>query len=201
MRGRLYGLLFLTSAMICCASQGHAADAAASAPATANTAAEAMIRAALAPRAPGEPDDQSSYLAEFADRMVAAVNAVRAQRGLSPVTIDPTLSHTAQDLANDLSQRHEVSHEDNNGAHLGTRLAQHGYAFNRAVENVAGGLDVAEYVVQLWTASPEHARNLFNPVVCQAGVGFVELDPSQSKGVMPSYWVLDMAQPMSGGCH
>jgi uncharacterized protein YkwD len=196
---RLLGLLGLTLVLGYAAGQCLAAEAITD-PATAGAAAEDMIRAALVPPPVGVAPDSDADMLQFAQRMVTAVNQVRAQRGLPPVRLEPALMRTAQDLAADLASRHEISHVDSSGAYLGTRLDRHGYVYSRAVENVAGGLQAAEYIVQLWENSPEHARNLFNPVVCQAGVGFVALSPGQAQGVLPTYWVLDMAQPMRGGC-
>jgi uncharacterized protein YkwD len=170
-------------------------------PSSAAAAAEQIIRSAIQPPAYGEPSSPpSDRIGQIAEQMVDAVNQVRAQRGLPPVHIEPNLMRTAQDLASDLATRHEISHYDSTGAYLGQRLDRHGYVYARAVENLAGGLDAPQFIVQLWETSPEHARNLFNPAVCQAGVGFVALDPGQAQGTMPTYWVLDMASPLNGGC-
>lgn len=171
------------------------------------TSAEDALRQMLHPnqrpqtQAPAAPEeDQQAASASLAERMVAAINVLRAQRGLRPVRLEAALTRTAQDLAQDLSVRHIISHEDSNGAHLGDRLSQHGYDYNRAVENAAGGTDIPEFVVQLWTVSPEHARNMYDPSVCEAGVGFVFLNPRPPRGVLPSYWVLDLAQPGGRRC-
>jgi uncharacterized protein YkwD len=151
------------------------------------------------PRQP--PPPQQGGADAMAARMIGAVNALRVQKGLRPVHIEAALTRTAQDLAVDLAARHIISHEDASGAHLGDRLTRHGYDFNRAVENAGGGVEIPEFIVQLWTASPEHARNMYDPSVCEAGVGFVFLDRrSIPRGVLPSYWVLDLAQPGRGSC-
>lgn len=145
----------------------------------------------------GARDDAATY--RLAERLVSAVNAVRARAGLSRIALSPHLGLVAQALAEDLAARRTLSHEDGKGAGLAARLARAGYRYAVAVENLAAGFATPEETVAQWMTSPGHRANMLEPHVTEAGVGFVErLADRPGKGYR-YYWALDMAKARVDG--
>jgi uncharacterized protein YkwD len=116
--------------------------------------------------------------------MLTAVNAVRAEAGLGPLSPSPTLEAVAEGHACDMAQRDYFSHQSPDGTSLVHRLRAGGYRMRAAVENIAATSTTdPKSVVRMWRGSPGHFANLVSPRVDQVGFG-------ATVGAAGTYWVM-----------
>jgi uncharacterized protein YkwD len=139
-----------------------------SAAAVAGTPAPAIAAGDCVP-APGWPADR----ADLAAQVVTLVNAHRAQLGLVPLVISPTLTAAAEWKARNMAAYGYLAHDDPApGARTADeRLAACGYPATQWGENIAMGYAGAQAVVDAWLASPEHRANIERPESRATGVG------------------------------
>lgn len=102
---------------------------------------------------------------------VSLLNTYRAQNGVGPLTVSPTLSRAAQWMANDLASHNAFSHTDSLGRSFQTRILQCG-ATGFLGENVAGGGTTAAFLLQNWQSSGGHNATMLNPNFKQIGIAF-----------------------------
>lgn len=145
-----------------------------------------LVGAASAQTAPTGTDPMA------AQRLLAAVNDIRAKSGLAPLTLDPALSRAAQAFAEDLARRRIADTVDASGAGVDQRFRRVGYAYSLALENVAAGIETPVGVVNYWMSRPTDRFNLLASGARDAGIGFV-FRPDDKPGFGYSYyWVLDI---------
>jgi uncharacterized protein YkwD len=139
-----------------------------SAAAVAGTPAAATAAGNCVP-APSWPADR----ADLADQVVALVNAHRAQLGLAPLVVSPTLSAAAVWKARDMAAYGYLDHDDPapDARSPDERVAACGYPATQWGENIAMGYASAQAVVDAWLASPEHRANIERPEFRATGVG------------------------------
>ena len=127
--------------------------------------------------APSWPADR----ADLAAQVVTLVNAHRAQLGLVPLAVSPTLTATAEWKARDMAAYGYLDHDDPApvARTADERLAACGYSATSWGENIATGYASAQAVVGAWLASPEHRANIERPEYRATGVG--------AAGA-PTYW-------------
>ena len=101
--------------------------------------------------------------AEFAQQVLAVINASRASLGLTPLIADRALTAIAEHHSQALAERGRLSHDG-----FAQRFEQ--ASRDVCVENLAAGLLQAEALVAAWQQSPTHAQNLVAPRVRWAGV-------------------------------
>ncbi|HEY4135542.1 MAG TPA: CAP domain-containing protein [Alphaproteobacteria bacterium] len=141
----------------------------------------------------------------MADDMIAAVNAARATEGLVPLTAEPRLAEAACRQARDLAGKGlyavaDLNHQGSDGSDLSRRLADAGYRFRTAAENLAAGVADPQETVQLWMASDGHRRNILTEAFREAGVAHVgpHLSPAGNRSGPTDVWVLVLAAPGAG---
>lgn len=136
---------------------------------------------------PAGPDEKAA-------RMLALVNAVRAEAAQVAVTVEPRLTAAACRHARDLARGGPLSHRGSDGSDLGDRLARAGYPFAMAAENLAAGVTTPDETVWLWSGSPGHRRNMLTAEFREAGIAHLS-------GAGGEVWVLVLgtAQPTSAG--
>lgn len=71
-----------------------------------------------------------------AQDLLGQINALRAERGLAPYTLDSALSAAAQNQANWMAQTGQVSHTQADGSTPRSRAAAAGYPSNWVSENI-----------------------------------------------------------------
>ena len=123
--------------------------------------------------------------------MQDAVNFAREYHELDPLSLDVDLSRAAQDHAEDLARRGELSHRSLEGGRLVDRLRVVGYRYRLAAENLAAGPPRADSAVILWLDSPGHRRNLLLEGVTAIGVGYAKAASPEDR--FRHYWVLVLA--------
>jgi uncharacterized protein YkwD len=92
------------------------------------------------------------YISHDEQRLVQAVNAYRAKRGLEPLTIDPRLMKVARDAAPYFN--HCI-----NGKWCWTRAHEAGFP-GWASDDLANGCESPEEAVEGWASSDGHAHQM-----------------------------------------
>ncbi|MFG6468097.1 CAP domain-containing protein [Roseateles sp. BYS87W] len=127
------------------------------------------------------------------------INALRAQGAMcgnrrmanaGPVRAHPALDASARSFAQDLATQDRLSHLNTAGQALRARLRESGYAMRTAAENVAGGAETLDEVLEQWMASPLHCENLMAPEFQEFGLAC-----ATGSGALERFWVLQLAQP------
>lgn len=116
--------------------------------------------------------------AEFAQDVVALVNAQRRSAGLSPLTELASLDDFAQTRSREIATRFDHVRPD--GSNPLSYVLQAGY--HTAGENIAEGFSSPEAVVEGWMNSPSHRANILSPDFSYIGVGHCTVDGQD-------YWV------------
>jgi uncharacterized protein YkwD len=88
------------------------------------------------------------------------VNTIRAESGLSALSVNRELTQAAAAHARDLAETGAFSHTGSNGSSVGDRVRRQGYGFCFVAENIAKGQGSLEQVLNGWMASPGHRRNV-----------------------------------------
>jgi uncharacterized protein YkwD len=112
--------------------------------------------------------------ADLATQVVALVNAHRADLGLQPLLVSPTLTAAATWKAQHMAAYQYMTHDDPAppvARTAGERLAACGYPQAAWGENIASGYKTAQAVVDGWLASAGHRANIEDPTFRVTGVG------------------------------
>jgi uncharacterized protein YkwD len=102
-------------------------------------------------------------LAEPARDVIKMVNALRAKHGLHALKLSPELEAAAQRHAQDMARRNFLDHKGSDGSSPANRAKRAGYNFCTVAENVAAGQRSSGEVMQAWTDSTGHRRNMLKP--------------------------------------
>jgi uncharacterized protein YkwD len=90
-------------------------------------------------------------------------NQQRDKVGLRPLTIDIRLMRAAQVQAQYMAEHAKITHAGPDGTTPAQRVKQQGYDHVELAENVAGGPETPEAVLQGWMHSPPHRQNILGP--------------------------------------
>jgi len=105
------------------------------------------------------------------EQIIALVNQVREENGLSPLVYNSQLGVAAQRYA-DFIAAHDVLNHTADGRTLDKRAEAAGYTTWVALgENLAGGYATFDEALTAWLASPAHRDNIMNPGFAETGVG------------------------------
>jgi uncharacterized protein YkwD len=110
---------------------------------------------------------------DLAAQVVALVNAHRAQIGLAPLVVSPTLTAAAEWKARNMAAYSYLDHDDPapDSRTADERVIACGYPATEWGENIGTGYATAQAVVDAWLASPEHRANIERPEFRATGVG------------------------------
>jgi uncharacterized protein YkwD len=128
--------------------------------------------------------------------MLAAVNEARAEAGLRRLHLHDALMRAAEDYAEDLRHRPELSHAGRDGSTPPDRARAAGYPGRYVAESLATGYSDREVktLVADWLTSPTHRATLLLDRARDLGVARV-IDPQSE---YQSYWTLLVAAPAGG---
>lgn len=129
----------------------------------------------------GPPEADGSDPADPAEaeaRVVAALNALRARRGLTPLASSPALAAVARRHSAAMREAGKVAHVVPGSPGPDERLTRAQIPFVRVLENVAAAR-TAMTAHQQAADSPAHLRNMLEPGVTRVGVGM-------ARGTLPS---------------
>ena len=107
--------------------------------------------------------------------LLVLANQDREQRGLTPLSWDPSLAASARAHADLMARSGEISHQFAGEAGLTARAAHAGTHFSAVAENVAEAPD-AEMIHNEWMQSPPHRANLLDARMDGVGIAIVERD-------------------------
>ncbi len=106
--------------------------------------------------------------------VIAFTNIQRANTHLSLVEESSTLSAAAQAKAEDMARKGYFAHVGPDGKEPWKWIAEAGYQYIYAGENLAVRFVESSQVVEAWMASPTHRANIVKPVYEEIGVGVAE---------------------------
>ena len=128
-----------------------------------------------------EEDTEDNTDLTYAQQVVNLVNVERAREGLTPLTLDTTVTKAANVRAMEIQS--SFSHTRPNGSSFSTVLGENGVSYRGSGENIAYGQRSPEEVVTGWMNSPGHRANIMNQNFKNIGVGHAQ----NSNGTQ--YWV------------
>lgn len=133
------------------------------------------------------PRDGAAMMPKEA-QVVEAINVVRQEHGLHPLTPDECLSTAAQGHANDMARNPGMVHTGSDGSLGGDRMRRAGYDWRQWGEVVGWGFDGnASEMMRWWLNSPDHRDQLLDPDVSDIGVGYVNAPGSE----WGHYWTVN----------
>ena len=150
---------------------------AASAATVAALAAGCSTTSVLAPSA-GTGSDQTAA-------SLTLINKLRADRGLSALSIDKAAQRAAMDQASRMASAGKMEHNIGFGANFLKRMKGMEVALP-AAENIAVGQDSAEEAFDAWYRSPKHLVNMLGASYRGLGVAVVS---NPASGNRP-YWAM-----------
>lgn len=119
-------------------------------------------------------DRSAPPFADLEARLLAEVNAVRAQHHLIPLRRSPELDSIARSHSDDMARRGYLSHHTPEGTNPVDRIFAGGVAgFTLAAENLGmtNRPEPNREIVESWLRSPDHRRNLLSPPFNTTGIG------------------------------
>lgn len=145
----------------------------------------------------------SCGIPRFQASVLARVNAVRA-RGAScgsagrfgpagPLAWNDKLAGTAERHSRDMVAGNFFSHTGSGGDELRQRADAAGYEWRTLAENIAGGRDTVDGVIQQWLDSPGHCANLMRPELAELGVACVA---GGARNTYTHYWTMALGKPL-----
>ncbi|MDY6899715.1 MAG: CAP domain-containing protein, partial [Cyanobacteriota bacterium] len=129
--------------------------------------------------------------------VVALTNSYRAQHGLQPLTLNTSLSTSAQTHSQDMALADFFSHTGSNGSRVSERTKSAGYESSYVGQNIAAGQITAEEVVRGWMNSPGHRENILNPNYKEIGIGYYYLANDTGEVNYNRYWTQDFGAVIS----
>ena len=130
-------------------------------------AAEAAKAQEEAEKAAAQAEMQAS-VSEYATEVANIVNQYRAEAGLAPLTLSPSLCEAAEVRAAELLI--SFSHTRPNGQPCVSAFDSLGIPYGYAGENIAAGQKSASEVMNSWINSPGHKKNIMNPNYTKIGI-------------------------------
>ena len=145
------------------------------------------------------PPPWPSDWAQREDAMLVLVNQLRqtggdcpsGHRDPAPLLVDePRLHAIARAQSQDMADHNYFDHTGRDGRDPFQRMADVGYTFTTAGENIAAGNTDAAATFQQWLHSDEHCKNMTDPNYAQSGIGYAE-----GVGDFHAYWTQDFGHP------
>lgn len=152
-----------------------------------------VVVPAAALAAPGRGEDRAAaaafqnagYCADAEEQaFLDLLNAYRAQNGLAPVRLSPTLTAAAESHSAEMANNGYFDHTMLGGVSVGENLENHGYPDATYGENIAAGQGSADGVFSQWRNSAGHNANMLSANFDAVGVARA-YDPNSGYGW---YW-------------
>ncbi len=99
------------------------------------------------------------------------INDYRAQHGLAPLRVAPSLMRAARWLSTDMARHDYFDHVDSRGRDFSRRLTAFGYRGATRAEDIAAGTADAASTFEQWRGSPQHERNMLSARHRVIGIG------------------------------
>lgn len=127
--------------------------------------------------APGVPVISEARANEVRTRHLDLVNALRAERGLRPLSLSARLTAAARTQARDMSNQKRAWHFGSDGTSPKDRAVRAGYAGRLLAENISESVDDELQVFQSWVADPVTRQGMLHPAASDLGLGWYQ-DPN-----------------------
>jgi len=137
------------------------------------------------PQDPTDPDGNPISGPAYCDAVISLVNQVRNAEGLSTLTQNAALTQSAQNHSTWMAMENTLSHTGQGGSTPEERIRDAGYLIYGFGENVGGGADSPEKIMDEWMHSAPHRANILEPRFKEIGVGLA-LTPT---GLYRYWWV------------
>lgn len=108
--------------------------------------------------------------------LIDLVNQDRQSVNVSDLTVNPLLAKAAQMKADDMALKSYFSHASLEGIPFWQWIADAGYKFVYAGENLGMNYYNSQELEKAWMDSPKHRENILNPYFTEVGI-------AQSKGL------------------
>lgn len=146
----------------------------------------------------------AALMSDLEQEVLAQINQIRVQRGLSVLYPDPRLQRAAAHHSTDMAVSRCFQHDDCDGGRWSERIQAHYPHAQRIAENIAAGQDSAGAVVESWMRSEVHRANILRPEWQGTGISLVSLPGSpyghywtQTFGTLPAPVPMPMPERMS----
>lgn len=139
---------------------------------------------------------QDTRLSSFETEIVNLVNQARADKGLSPLTLNAALSSAALKHSQDMSTNNFFDHTGSDGSSFVERIIRAGYiGIAYGGENIAAGYVSPSAVFSAWMNSSGHRANILNADYSDMGIGYVyEANDTYPDGIgYHHYWTQEFA--------
>lgn len=113
-----------------------------------------------------------------------AINALRAQAGRAPLSLNAELQAAAEAHARDMAKYRYFSHTGRNGSTHATRAKRAGYSYRHLSENIAQNQPSMSVALNAWMNSPGHRKNILNSRARDYGLAVAK----DANGI--TYWVM-----------
>lgn len=124
----------------------------------------------------------STNFSAYQQQVLDLANVERTKRGLSPLTLDSSLSNIATKKSQDMATKNYFSHTSPTYGSPFDMMRQFGISYSSAGENIAKGQKTPQEVVTAWMNSEGHRANILNSSFTNLGVGIAK----DSNGT--TYW-------------
>lgn len=151
------------------------------APTTALTAAPTQATADSSQDIVSQANALSAANIAYYSEILELVNNIRAEAGVSPLTLDMTLCQAATVRAIEMDNTGVFSHTRPDGTDCWSVFKLYGITYRTCGENIAMGQRTPAQVVESWRNSPGHYANMV-----KAGFGKLGVGMSNSNRI---YWV------------
>jgi serralysin len=125
---------------------------------------------------------------QFVNDVLRLTNDFRAKNGLKALKLNEELTVTAEFHSIDMAEHDYFEHTGLNGSMPWDRAKLVGFDSKYMAENIAGGQDTPEAVVQAWIDSPGHRANLLSANYTEMGLGYYKLDLDSGNYNYSHYW-------------
>ena len=150
-------------------------------PTTAPTAAPTQATADSSQDIVSQANALSAANIAYYSEILELVNNIRAEAGVSPLTLDTTLCQAATVRAIEMDNTGVFSHTRPDGTDCWSVFKLYGITYRTCGENIAMGQRTPAQVVESWRNSPGHYANMV-----KAGFGKLGVGMSNSNRI---YWV------------
>jgi uncharacterized protein YkwD len=125
------------------------------------------------------------------------INAYRAENGLKPLTLSPTLSAAANAHSEDMAAKNYFDHTGLDGSTFDQRITAAGHTVSNATgENIFAGDERASGALTSWKNSPPHNASMLSPTFTAIGIGRAFDANSDFKW----YWTTTFGDTVDSGC-
>ena len=128
------------------------------------------------------PNTNNSDFASYQQQVLELVNKERSKNGLSPLTLDYSLSNVATKKSQDMINKNYFDHTSPTYGSPFDMMKQFGISYRSAGENIAKGQRTPQEVMNEWMNSAGHRANILNSSFTKLGVGIAK----DSNGTL--YW-------------